>query len=286
MKDTETSGDVIDQNDETSGDVIDQNQEPTNDVIEQEGDTSEEQPEPQQTETEPTRDDFYKNKSYELQRKLDNLADNLPSIVEDAVNKTKPKEQAYTIEQLEAFAIQNPEHRPWVESEKSKIRDAKVADIVDKRLQEERTQLRNDQIKQQSEAAVYNDPRFDEAFITLPNGQKQWNQNSKLTQLIGAYMNEPRLKGQPDGLLIAARLARADLLDSQTPQAVQKLNSIKRENASLKKQTLVEGAGTNVQQPQKDKYREATERLSKTGRIEDARLAVKEFLNRKHSRSE
>jgi hypothetical protein len=276
----------------SSDDVIDQNQVPTDDVIDQQqpDDTGAVQPEQSTTETSQTPQESQPvevnerpqiNREAEWHRKYENLVEQMPNMIEEAVQKSnKPQEQEYSISQLEAFAIQNPEQRPWVEEKKAELIQKRIQKTTEERLAKEREQLTAQQTKQQAEAAVVNDPKFAEAFVTLPNGQKDWNHNSELAQRIASYMNEPRLKGQPDAVLVAAKLARADMLDTQVPQKQQQLTALQRQNAKLKNQTMVEGGGVQHQEVPTDEYAAAKEQAARTGRMADVQKAVQGYLKK------
>lgn len=252
-------------------------------AVSPEQESTEPQSEEQEEATTPVSDRPVQNYEAEWHRKYENLVENLPKMIEESVKKVQtPEKSQYSVEQLEAFLDSDPEpaQARWARQEIRKIEKQELLKELEQVRQRDREQLTQQQIRQQAEAAVVNDPRYADAFVTLPNGNKQFNPNSKLAQLIGNYMQDSRLKNQPDAMLIAAKLARADLLDTQTPQNKQKLDSLKRQNANLKKQTLVEGGGVPAQQKKKDSFEEARERLSQTGSKSDAQRAVQEYFRK------
>lgn len=240
-------------------------------------------PEQQTTETQPhdaspALDRPVQNIEAEWRRKYENLVEKLPTMVEEAVNKKPQQEKKYSIAELEAYALDNPQYRPWVEEQKEKIREEKIAARLEEQRKSDETARYNEQLRIQAEQAVSNDPRFADAFTTDVRGMKVWNQNSKLTQMIAAYINEPELRNRPDRVLIAAKLARADLMDSTVPQVTQQLQSLKRQNTVLKQKTMPESGGVPVQAPAKDPLREAQERLAKSGTEADAQKYLSEYF--------
>ena len=251
-----------------------QNEEPISDS----GVTTEVQEEVQQTEEE-TRDDFYKNRSYELERKLSNLTNDIPKIIEENLAKqntnNQQEQKEYSIAELEAYALEHPEHRPWVEEQKETKRQKQW----EKLLRDKDQEVELKQRKAQSEQKVLNDPKYAEAFVTV-NGTKVFNDNSPLAHAMYGYMQDSRVKGLPDALEVAAKLARADLIDQSVQTKEQKLTTLKRQNTQLKQQTMVESAGVVDMAPVKDSFQKAQERLSQTGNRRDAEDAVKEYFKK------
>jgi len=244
--------------------------------------TTEGQEEVQQevVETQPEeRDDYYKNRSFELERKLSNLTSDLPKMIEETIIKTsetKQEKQEYTVAELEAYAMEHPEHRPWVEEQKEDLRDKRL----EAKLQAKEEKSLKVQRRQQSEAKVLGDPRYADAFMKQPNGSKVLNPNSQLAHKINTYLNDSRLKGQPDSLEVAAKLAYADLVTQDTQVKDNKLTTLKRQNTKLKQATIVEGGGVNNNVPTKNNYDTAMDKLRTTGNRKDAHAAVKEYLAR------
>lgn len=262
--DSVTSDDVIVEPDDSDGQG----------VQETENDDTDNQEEPEQK----SKDDYYKNRSFELERKLNNLTEELPKIIKDTVIESSSQNQQkreYTIAELEAYALENPEHRPWVEEEKEKIRDKRL----EERLKQKELDQANVVKRQQSESRVLSDPKYAEAFVDQ-NGTKVFNPSSPLAHAMHSYLNDPRIKGQPDALEIAAKLARADILDKSSSQEKVKVNDLKRKNAKLKQNILVEGGTNNDTQPVKSSYDLAADRLRQTGSRRDAEAAVKEYFKK------
>jgi hypothetical protein len=155
-----------------------------------------------------------------------------------------------------------------------------IQDSFDERLNARDAQRQAEMVQTQVFNTVTTDPKYSEAFITDNRGMKTFNPNSQLAVQINNYLQDPRVKSQPDALLLAAKLARADLLDSQVGKKDAALTSLKRQTAQLKQKTLTEGGGTNNVMPVKDGFQEAQERLSKTGSRKDAETAIAEYFKK------
>ena len=186
------------------------------------------------------------------------------------------EQQEYTVAELEAYALEHPEHRPWVEEEKDKKRKKEWKSMLDADKVERNQVIK----KQQSENRTLSNPKYSEAFVKQ-GGQTVLNPESKLAHMIHGYMNDSRLSGQPDSLEIAAKLAYADYVDQSVQEKESKLTSVKRQNAVLKQKTMVDGGGVNDSTPARSDFALANERLSKTGNRKDAEAAVKAYMARR-----
>jgi hypothetical protein len=80
----------------------------------------------------------WKNRAMEWQRKFQENTENLPRMIEEALakNQAQPQKQQHTIAELEAYALQNPQYRPWVEEEKAKIIQNQVAKVTEEKVRE------------------------------------------------------------------------------------------------------------------------------------------------------
>jgi len=219
----------------------------------------------------------WKNRAMEWQRKFHETTESIPKMVEEALSKNQPKQHQYTIAQLEQYAIENPEYRPWVEEEKAKIIQSNVAKLAEDRFKEVEVKQKADSVRQQSWQWATNHPRLQECFATNPMGQKAWNPQHPLTQMISVYMQEPDLKARPDALMLASKLALADYLDFQNSQNQGKTKKLQQSLKKVQKQTFVEGSGTKPVAG-KTSFQKARERLAQTGSKQDAKLAVSEYL--------
>ena len=276
MKQKNTTDDVIVEEQEA---VVEQTDQTTGDVITEGQETEQQEAEQQTTTEEAPKDDKWKNRSFELERKLNNLTTDLPKIIEEnvvkATSKTK-EEKEYSIAELEAYALEHPEHRPWVEEQKETKRTKQFKSMLDN----EKAEQHKVQVKLQSEQRTLANPKYSEAFVKQ-GGQTVLNPESKLAHLIHGYMNDTRLNGQPDSLEIASKLAYADYVDQSVQEKESKLTSVKRQNAVLKQKTMVDGGGVNDSTPARSDFALANERLSKTGNRKDAEAAVKAYMARR-----
>jgi len=83
----------------------------------------------------------YKNRAMEWKRKSEELAEKLPSLVEEKINEAfaKNSQQAQqresTVAELEQYAMDNPEARPWVEEQKQNITLKRLTGEIEKKFQ-------------------------------------------------------------------------------------------------------------------------------------------------------
>lgn len=269
----ESSGDVIDQEDKIiEGEVPETDEGASDDVIVE--DQSKER----------SQDDYYKNKAIEFERKYNHTTKELQEIKDMLKESTRNKssDNEYSEEQLQAALSSGNLTAEQASFAKSKLKELenKRLEERDKKLIDEMERRQQDRLtRQQAEQQVVNDPRFQEAFVKLPNGNVEWRQDSQLAQMIGAYMQDPRLSNQPDAIAIASKLAYADMTSNQHKQ---ELSKVKRQNEKLKNQTMNEGGGKVYNKPATDPFKDSMERL-KAGDKAASRSAVKEFLRRRNA---
>lgn len=226
----------------------------------------------------------WRERAAEYQRKLTETTERLPQIVEETLARQQQKQQApqaktYTIQELEQIALQNPDLRPQVEEEKEKIRQSQFLRIIEERDQKVALAERNKSIVRESEMAVKNDPNYKDCFNTDALGNKIWNTAHPMTQLIGQYLQDPRLNGQPDAIVIASKLARIDYLDKIANKATTQAKVLQANLKREQKKTMVEG-GNTVSRGSVDEFSRAKEELSKTGSAKAAQSAVSAYLKK------
>jgi len=225
----------------------------------------------------------WKNRAMEWQRKFQETAneDTIKKVVTEVLqqNPQTPKEREYTIEELEKFAMDNPEHRPWVENQKALIIQKNVAKITEDKIREVDTRQREQATRQQAEQWVTNHPRLKDCFVSDPLGRKVWNNSHPLTQMIGGYMREVDLQKRPDGLVVATKLALADYMDYQATTSQKKVKTLQQSLKKAQKSTLVEG-GTSQQDVVKNKsaYNKAFDVFQRSGSKEALRDVLKAKL--------
>lgn len=257
---------------ESSGDVI----------AEQEGANPEQPVVAQEQEVKKEPDNYYKNKAFELERKYNRATEEIAEIKKliQEHKKSPQEEPQYTEDQLRAALSSNdltPEQRSFANKELKKIEERRLEERDKKILDEIERRNRDSLTRQQAEQQLLSDTRFQDAFVRLPNGTVQWNESSELARMIGVYMQDPALSGRPDGTLIAAKLAYADITTHSKETEAQKL---KREAERIKSQTFVEGGGKNFNESKKDPYVESLDRL-KGGDKYAGPSAVREYLRKR-----
>lgn len=247
---------------ETSSDVIAQPEEvkPTSDVIADEP----------KVETKPD-PDFYKNRWAEAQRKLENREKQLEEILSKVDKKLEqPKQQQYSIEELEAFAesTENDAHKIWAKKEIRKLQQEEQAKLVRQELQGWQQQQQVQTTKQRAFEEVIS--RNPDLIIKDQAGNfVGWNQQSPLFGQMNKYLSDPRVSNQPDALLIAEKFALADMYMRQKPQVQKTIVSQKEEIKNLQKKTMVEaGGGQDSYTPSPTDV--AFSELSKSGSLADA----------------
>lgn len=225
----------------------------------------------------------WKNRFYEAERKRIELAEQFPQIIREEISKVtqvKKEEPTYTVEQLEKYAADRPDMRPWVEERKFELLAKKQAEITESKIQEFTKKQQEEVVKQSANNWVMTNPKFAECFTTDPYGRKVWNPVHPLTQMISTNMRDPDLAKRADGIAIAAKLAYADYLDTQVPQTQKKVKTLQNTVKKLQRNTLVEGGGSPNVQPAKDKMTKAFEEIRKTGSKEASRTYLQEYLKK------
>lgn len=225
----------------------------------------------------------WRNVAAEKQRKLDELADNLPRILDEKLSQFKPQEQKRSIAEIEAFAQQNPEYRPWAEEEKAKLQREEFLKLTDERIKKADESRQADFKKQQSLQFVMQ--TYPECFVKDAQGKiVGWNQDAPLTKEIGVLMQDKRLSGTPEGLSVAADIAFARSARMKRQKDQTKEIELKSEVKELQKRTLTEGGGkTSTELPP---VRKAIDRLKETGSIKDAQLALSELMKARRESKE
>ena len=227
----------------------------------------------------------YKNRYHEYRRKYDQLADSIPQVIEQTLaqklsnvnqNQEQPKKE-YTVQELEAFAAENPQHRPWVEEEKARIIAKRTADDLEQRFSAKDKQ-REVQSKQENTWKKVTS-EFPEYFTKDSLGRTVWDEANPTVRQIAVLMQDERLKSDPEGLYWAAEIATArSLRQSQSTQAKEKAQ-LKTKVKDLQKKTMVEG-GQKPQATQKDDLRDSIDDLKRTGSKTALRSAVSAYFKK------
>lgn len=274
--------------------------ETTQEVVKQEpvSTTQENAQETQEQETQTTQqvnadvDEFgvpWKNRAFEWRRKHEETVEKLPSLVEEAIKSSfqqygNSQQREYTISELEAFAIQSPEHRPWVEEQKAQVIRKQLTKEVEEKFKSVEKAKETETTKQKSLNYVMS--AYPDAFVRNQSGQIMgWNNSSPFTQQIGILMQEPELANNPRGLEVAADMAFARLSRMQQGANQAKEQKLKAEVKHLQKQTLIEGGGkSNVQAV--PEFRKAIDKAKQTGSVIDVAQALREIAKSKSTSQE
>lgn len=222
------------------------------------------------------------NRYHESERKSQELLNNLETKMGEILSKTNtPTPRDYTIGELEQYAIDRPDQRPWVEEQKARIIGKDIARITEEKVKEVETKQKAEVTRQQSMQWVSNHPRLQECFARDPFGNKTWNQSHPLTQMIARYSNDPDIKNRPNGAVIATKLALADYMDSQDNNAKQQVKVLKQNLKKVQKGTMIEGGGQQASKTTKDEFTKAKEALmGKPGNKDFAHNVVKAYLKK------
>lgn len=228
----------------------------------------------------------WKNRAMEWRRKSEELSSSLPDVIEkklkEVLQNQQPKTEQkpkYTIAQLEAFALQNPDNRPWAEEEKEKIRMELLSQSLDEKLTS-REKVREAESKK-NQALGHVMKNFPDLFNKDKSGNfSGWNADHPMTIEIGKIMSDPRISNDPEGLLLATELAHSRFIRQQVPKLQTNKKQLTQKVKKLEKQTFVEGGGKQVQTGGKDPLKEAQLRLAQTGSRKDAESAVSHYLKK------
>lgn len=222
----------------------------------------------------------WKNRFYEKERKFTELVEKLPGMIEEKLSATKketPKE--YTISDLESYALQYPEKRPWVEEEKAKLITQQSVKLFSQQI-EAREKSQRDEAAKRS-AFEYVAKNYSEVVKKGPKGEYVgFDESHPLMQEIGAlYSSSPELQARPDGLALAADIAYGRFARGQASKNAVQTKKVISDKKKLENKVLPEGAGrSEVSEPKTDA---ALDRLKKSGRAEDAQDAIGEILRAK-----
>ncbi len=220
----------------------------------------------------------WKNVALENQRKFSESQTNLPKLVADEVAKNQqPQQKVYTVGELEKFAQDNPEHRPWVEEEKAKLMKSELSkDFEAKVTAQNKAQQDEFNRKSTFEAVI---AQFPDMVIKDQQGRfTSWNNMNPMTQAVGKYMSNPELANRPDGLMMASKLAFADMAFQKAPNTAKTMKKMQSKLRKAQAQTFVEGGGRKP--GASSPTAEAKKRLAKSGSRDDGADIMRHVLKR------
>lgn len=231
----------------------------------------------------------YKNRTFEWKRKYEDTIERLPNLIEEAVKNSvsqhgQAQQREYTISELEQFAQDKPEHRPWVEEQKAQLLRKQITGEVEQKIKAVETK-KESEIRRQN-AFNYVSATYPDIFVKDQQGQVLGlNNQNPMKQQIDVLMRDPRFANDPEGLMAAADIAYARVSRSQQGVNLMKEQKLKAEVKHLQKQTLVEGGNKqNVQAV--PEYRKAIDRAKQTGSLRDTALAMAEIAKAKRASME
>ncbi len=219
----------------------------------------------------------WKNKALEYERKLRETSERLPQVIQEEIRKANEqvKSPKYSVQELEQFAIENPQHRPWVEAEKMKLLEERLESSQNQRIEKERQAIQAQAVRKEAESWVTQ--AYPEMFVKDSYGRLSWKNDHPMTGLVSQYMADPRIQSQPDALRIAAKLAYADMAVSKVSSSQSQVKKLKTEVKKIQQKTLTEG-NTRPASISTDSKKASLEQLARTGSEKDARTAVRDIL--------
>lgn len=220
----------------------------------------------------------YKNRAMEYKRKLEKLQ---KEAEERQYAQQAQQPQKYTIEQLEAYALEadEPAHKQWALAEAEKLREKRYEEVAERKWRTLSEEQQKQELRKRTLSEVV--AKHPEMVVKDKQGNFMgWNQNSPLVQRVGVYMNNPEIANRPDGLALATQLAKGDLWEMNQPKINQTIEKANADLRNLQKKTLVEGSG-NQDIAQVSPYEAAIQKLNVTGSKDDATLAMKEYFKSK-----
>jgi len=227
----------------------------------------------------------------EWKRKHNDLLDRMPEYAREAareasqiyLQQNQKQDRTKRIAELRQFAVENPDHALSAQTEISHLEKEEsrelFSNVVEEKFKAFQTKSDGDQRKQQ--AYQYVVTAYPDAFTKDANGRPLgWDSNHPITKGIAQLMQDKRFSEDPDGLTAAADIAFARYVRSQKPQAQQKVKQLKGEIKSLQKGTQIEGGGASTQEGSTP-YQDALNTAKQSGRMRDAKTAMKEIFKTK-----
>lgn len=187
------------------------------------------------------------NYAMEALRKVNELTD---AFKQSQAGQTQAQQQQpqYSKAQLRTFADSTTDQT-------QKIWALEEIDKLDKQERQSEMQSLFSNYTKASDAEVkkgqsyqYITQNFPECFVKDAQGNNLgWNNSSPLTQKIGQYMQNKQIAGDPQGLIVAAKMAAFDLGISMNKNLQKKINKTTAELRREQKKTLISGGGVSPQ---------------------------------------
>lgn len=219
-----------------------------------------------------------------LEAEYARLQNTLPNIIEQAVAKAIPQQQAaptYTKEELIKFknsSSTDDNQRSWAEIELEKLRSKETQEYFESQRQKDLKTSRVEQEKQTAWNYVVN------TYPVMLNPDGSFNPTNPLFQKLDRIMrSDETLRNHPSGLRVAADMALAEHIRETQPSLIQRELKLKRKVKQLEKATLVEGSGQPQSQKQPNHLGDAVDRLSKRGDIDSLKGVSAELIKKIHA---
>jgi len=214
----------------------------------------------------------WRNRAAEWKRKSEDNTTQLSELKEMVQGLQNTQQQPkYTKEQLMEFVSRDetePGHRTWALKEMDRLEEQKVSDTIRKEFTTYETKHNAERVRTETFNLVTQ--RHPDLIIKDNAGRKVgWNTKSPIVQRMDAYMRNPEIANNPNGLRVALALAKDDLSGTQ----VASQQKLKAQVKTLQKGTMVEG-GSPAPTGGVDSLSRAKENLRKTGSKKDALDAV------------
>ena len=222
----------------------------------------------------------WQNVAMEKERKLNNLYDKIPGMIQEAVKSAMPQKEdtKYTIEQLEQFAQERPEYRVWAEQEKEKLRQDSFRKTLNAELDRRDAIAKAEYTRKRVLSEVQAD--YPECFAKDSAGNIiGWAAKNPQVQIAAQIMQYPRFANDPEGLKAAMEIAYARVARTKATATKKEVQTLKAEKKQLQKQTLVEGGNVQATPDSPSATKAAINRLKESkGTEKDAHDAVRAIL--------
>jgi hypothetical protein len=232
----------------------------------------------------------WKNRAMEYERKLrlaqqeiSGIQTSLPNIIEQAVAKAIPSQNAtptYTKEELIRFknSTDDSQQKSWAELQLENLRSKETQEYFESQRQKD---LKTNRVEQEKQAA------WNYVVNTYPVMFEQggsFNPKSPLFQKMDRIMrSDETLRSHPSGLRVAADMALAEHIRETQPSLMQRELKLKRQVKKLERATLVEGAGQPQSVKQPNHLGDAMERHRTNGDPSSLKAVNAELIKKIHA---
>jgi hypothetical protein len=209
----------------------------------------------------------YKNRFHEVSRKLDKIQEEIPNLIQQAVQQaSQPK---YTKSELEEFLSseqgQDPVNKRWAQEKINELTKVELLETVRNELRAEKQKEYN--VMRQRQAFQQAAQLCPDAFVVQNGVPVGLNPKSKTAPLIDSILRaRPEIASLPDGVAIAAQMARGHLASLEAQQNAKKAQMLEGEKGALQRSTLTSSGDSEAKF---DATSQAYERFTKSGKRDD-----------------